>query len=447
MTLLQKGRLLFLIARELSHKHTKALVLGFVSGFILSIGFFRLFPIIKQQWFIPIDRIGMVGNFTPAALPLTIQQHISEGLTTVRSDGTVAPGLSTSWTATDSGKMFIFTLRSDAVWQNGKKVTASDINYNIHNVVFSPIDQFTLRANLKAPYSAFPVIVSKPLFLNALVGLGNYRVSNVQLKGNSIVYMRLVPVIRTIHREREYRFYNTEAEAILAFKMGEVNEIDDLSTPADLTNWGKSTVTIESNYNRIISIYFNITDPQVSDKAVRQALAYAIPYRTDLERAYSPISKVSWAYSDKIKKYSFDMSAAKTLFGNTKEGSSTGHLTISTFAPYLSDAQSIAASWTTLGIKTDVRVENSVPETYQVLLSAQDVPPDPDQYPLWHSTQTETNITNYANVKIDKLLEDGRQEMDIHKRKAIYADFQRYLTEDVPAAFLYYAKSYIITRK
>ncbi len=446
MTLLRKGRLLFLIARELSHKHTKALFLGFASGLILSIGFFRLLPIIKQQWFIPIDRIGAVGDFTPATLPLAIQQYISEGLTTVRPDGTVAPGLSTSWTATDSGKTFIFTLRPDAVWQNGKKVTSSDINYNIRNVVFSPIDQYTLRANLRAPYSAFPVIVSKPLFLNALVGLGNYRVSNVQLKGNSIVYMRLVPVTSTVQREREYRFYTTEAEAILAFKMGEVNEIDDLSTPADLTNWGKSTMTTETNYNRIISLYFNMADPQVSDKAVRQALAYAIPYRKDLERAYSPISKVSWAYSDKIKKYSFDISEAKTLLGNTKEGSTSGHLTISTFVPYLSDAQSIAASWTTLGIKTDVRVENSVPGTYQVLLSAQDVPPDPDQYPLWHSTQTETNITNYANVKIDKLLEDGRQEMDTARRKTIYADFQRYLTEDVPAAFLYYAKSYTIIR-
>ncbi|MCX6792188.1 MAG: ABC transporter substrate-binding protein, partial [Candidatus Gottesmanbacteria bacterium] len=435
-----------LIVQKLSRKYTKALALGFVSGLVLSLGFFRLIPIIKQQWFIPVDRIGMVGDFTPATLPLTIQEYISEGLTKVRPDGTLSAGLAISWTATDSAKTFIFTLRRDAVWHNGKKVTAADINYNIRNVVFSPIDEFTLRANLKAPYSAFPVVVAKPLFLNALVGFGGYRVSNIQLKGNSIVYLKLVPTLASAQHEREYRFYTTEAEAILAFKVGEINEIDDMSTPADLTNWGKSTVTSETNYNRIVSVYFNVTNPLVSDKAVRQALTYAIGYRTDLERAYSPISKLSWAYSDNIKKYTYDMSLAKKLFGNTEEGSSSAHLTISTFAPYLSDAQSIAASWTTLGITTDVRVENSVPADYQVLLSAQDVPPDPDQYPLWHSTQTETNITNYANVKIDKLLEDGRQEMDINKRKAIYADFQRYLTEDVPAAFLYYAKSYTITR-
>ena len=447
MTLLRKGRLVFLIARELAHKYTKALALGFVSGLILSIGFLRLFPLIKQQWFIPIDRIGVVGEFTPATLPLSIQEYISEGLTTISPDGTVAPGLATSWTATDSGKTFIFTLRRDAVWQSGKKVTAADINYNIRNVVFSPIDQFTLRANLNAPYSAFSAVVAKPLFLNALIGLGPYRVTNIRLHGDSVVYLKLLATGDAAQHEREYRFYNTEAEAILAYKLGEVNEIDDVSTPGDLAHWGTSTVTAQTNYNRIISVYFNVTDPGLSDKSVRQALASAIPYRSDVERAYSPLSKLSWAYSDKIKKYSFDMAAAKKLFGDSKEGSSSAHLTISTFAPYLSDAQTIASSWTTLGIPTDVRVENSVPDNYQVLLSAQDVPPDPDQYPLWHSTQGATNITKYANVKIDKLLEDGRQELDINKRKAIYADFQRYLTEDAPAAFLYYAKSYTIVRR
>ena len=446
MTLLRQGRLVFLIANELAHKYTKALIVGFISGLVLSIGLLRFIPFVKQEWFIPIDRIGIVGSFSPANLPLSIQQYISQGLTTVTVNGTLLPGLATSWTATDNGKTFIFTLRRDAVWQNGKHVTSSDINYNIRNVEFWPIDEFTLRANLKAPYSAFPVVVSKPLFLKALVGMGTYRVSNIMLHGNSLSYLKLVPQNTAIHHEREYRFYDTEAEAILAYKLGAINEIDDLSSAGNLITWGRSLVAADTNYNRIISLYFNVTNPVVADKSFRQALAFAIPYRTDLVRAYSPISDKSWAYSDKTKKYTFDMAEAKKLFGTAKEASKSAKLTISTFAPYLSDAQSIAASWTTLGLPTDVRVVNTVPDTYQVLLSAQDLPPDPDQYPLWHSTQTQTNITNYVNVKIDKLLEDGRQEMDITKRKTIYADFQRYLTEDVPAAFLYYAKSYTVKR-
>ena len=110
-------------------------------------------------------------------------------------------------------------------------------------------------------------------------------------------------------------------------------------------------------------------------------------------------------------------------------------------------AQAIADSWTALGIHTQVRVENSVPSSFQVLLAAQELPPDPDQYPFWHSTQTQTNVTGYdTNVKIDKLLEDGRQELDQEQRKKIYADFQRRLVEDVPAVFLYYPQTYTVRR-
>lgn len=446
MTLLHRGRLLILIARTLAQKYTKSLALGFISGLVLSLTFWRVIPFIRQQWFTPVERIGIVGTFTPETLPAMVQNEISSGLTRIGSDGTVLPSLATSWIATDSGKTFLFTLRRDAVWHSGKPVVASDINYNIRNVEFTALDKQTLRATLKAPYSPFPAVVAKPLFLSGLVGWGPYKVGAIHLLGDSVVSIRLVPV-SSGSSVREYYFYTTEAEAILAYKLGEVNTLEDLSSPGDLTHWGKTTITSTINENRVVSLYFNLTNPMLADRGFRQALAFASPVRQDAERADSPISKTSWAYSSKVKEYPYDPSQAKKLLGNTKESSESAHLTISTFTQYLDDAESIATSWTSLGLPTDVKVVSTVPPNFQVLLSAQDLPPDPDQYPFWHSTQTATNITGYANVKIDKLLEDGRQELDLKKRKTIYADFQRYLTEDVPAVFLYYAKSYTAERR
>ncbi len=444
MTVFKQGKLLFLIVRELSTKYTKALALGFVSGLILSLAFWRVLPIIRDQWFTPVDRIALVGEFTPATLPLTIQNELSYGLTTIGRDGTVQPGLATSWTATDSGKTFIFTLRQDARWHDGKPVTAKDINYNIRNVTFSVIDAYTIRAALKAPYSPFPAVVAKPLFASGLIGLGQYKVASLRLNADKVTSVRLTPM--TGERVREYFFYKTESDAVLAYKLGQVNRIEDVTSPADIGRWGNATITGEKKYNRIVSLYFNVTTPALADRSIRQALAYASPLREGAERAGSPISKTSWAYSAKTKQYSFDPATAKKLLGNTAEASSGARLTITTFAPYLDDATAISGSWTELGIPTDVKVVSSVPPDYQVLLSAIDVSPDPDQYPFWHSTQKDTNITKYANVKIDKLLEDGRQELDVTKRKSIYADFQRYLTEDAPAVFLYYPTSYTITR-
>ncbi len=445
MTLFHRGRLFILIVRTLAQKYTKALTLGFISGLVLSLVLWRVVPFIRERWFTPVDRIGIVGEFTPTTLPLSVQEHVSGGLTRIGPDGTVQPSLATSWIATDSGKTVVFTIRPDAVWQNGKEVTATDVNYNIQGVTFTAIDAHTLRATLKAPYSPFPAVVAKPLFLSGLVGWGEYKVTSISLQGDTVMILRLAPLSGAGH-VREYHFYTTEAQAILAYKLGEVNTLQDLSGPADLTHWGTTTITTTTNTDRIVALYFNLGVPTLAGKNVRQALAFAVPITQGAERADSPISKTSWAYSSKVKDYSFDIAEAKKLLGTTKESSQSARLTISTFAPYLDEAQTIATSWTAVGMPTDVKVVSTVPPNYQVLLSAQDLPPDPDQYPFWHSTQTATNITGYANVKIDKLLEDGRQELDKNKRKAIYADFQRYLTEDVPADFLYYANSYTVTR-
>lgn len=62
------------------------------------------------------------------------------------------------------------------------------------------------------------------------------------------------------------------------------------------------------------------------------------------------------------------------------------------------------------------------------------MPKDPDQYILWHSDQV-NNIVRYKNLRIDKLLEDGRSVTNINERKEIYSDFQKYLMDDLPASF------------
>ena len=70
---------------------------------------------------------------------------------------------------------------------------------------------------------------------------------------------------------------------------------------------------------------------------------------------------------------------------------------------------------------------------------------DPDQYVLWHSEQN-SNISGYKNLRIDKLLEDGRKTADINERKKIYSDFQKYILDDPPASFLYLPYTYEISR-
>jgi peptide/nickel transport system substrate-binding protein len=63
---------------------------------------------------------------------------------------------------------------------------------------------------------------------------------------------------------------------------------------------------------------------------------------------------------------------------------------------------------------------------------------DPDAW-LYERFHTEGgyNLAQYSNAEVDKLLEQGRQELDLRKRKEIYDKVQLIIATDAPMAFLY----------
>lgn len=64
---------------------------------------------------------------------------------------------------------------------------------------------------------------------------------------------------------------------------------------------------------------------------------------------------------------------------------------------------------------------------------------DPDQYSIWHSSQQapgQFNFIGYNNPVADKLLEQGRLELNPEKRMKIYHDFSKILLEDSPIVYL-----------
>ena len=111
----------------------------------------------------------------------------------------------------------------------------------------------------------------------------------------------------------------------------------------------------------------------------------------------------------------------------------------------MSVAEEIKKDWQQLGIETEIKLILSSEEEFEALLVTQQIPQDPDQYLLWHSTQT-TNLSQYKSPKLDKLLEDGRKTFDQEERKEIYLDFQRFLVEDSPAIFLFHPTVYSLSR-
>lgn len=454
-------------------KHAKTMISAVVIGVVLFAFILPLLtrlPQIKKTSY-----VGVIGTYNFANLPLFIQQQISSGLTSVQEDGTVVPELAERWTIEDDGKTYRFVIKEGIRWQDGKELQPSDIQFNFQDtqvitteneVVFKLTDQF----------SPFPSVVSQPLFREIdtsyfrffkrrkIVGVGNYRVSAIKYHDNQMSEL----IIDSSTERIIYRFYLTDDRAKTAFKLGKIDTILELSDISEFADWETITIQEDLHTDQYLGVFFNINDP-LFQKNVRQGLSYGLLKSSEEVRAKGPIDPKSWAYLEGVKSYAYEPDRAISRLVDEVPKQPL-QFSITTTARFQVDAENIKQQWEQLGtqaveacqksgdvankddcqnlqIDIDVNVSN-FPDTsnYQVMLIGQQIPIDPDQYSLWHSTQN-TNFTQYKNPRIDALLENGRKTTDQTERKAIYQEFQQFLLEDSPAIFIRYLTSYTIRRE
>lgn len=405
--------------------------------------FFLLRFLVPNLNFTKPVRIGETGRYTASTLPNSLLKLIGSGLTKLDENGYAVPDLASSWETTDKGKTWIFTLKDGVVWQDGEKVTSKTINYQFSDVTIERPNDKTIVFKLQNAYSAFPSVVSKPTFKSGLMGTGEWKVDNISLNGSNVEKIELSSVTngRII-----YKFYPTEEQTKIAFELGQVDRIEDLFSVSPFDTWNKIKISELPDAGEFAAVFFNT---QSMEKTIRQALSYAIDKnKLGGTRAISPISIDSWAYNPQVKPYDYDQEKAKQMIDDYKKTNKLNEIavTLTTSSLLLDKAEIIADEWQQVGVNVNLQVISTIPSDFQAFLAILDIPEDPDQYSLWHSTQTTTNITHYSSPRIDKLLEDGRSEIDLESRKKIYLDFQRFLVEDSPAAFLYYPTTYTVSR-
>lgn len=414
----------------------------------------------------PTRYIGRVGAITVASLPRDIQEQISLGLTVMQPDGTVKQGLAKSWSIEEDGKLYRFTLKDGVSWHDGRAVIPREIPLSFSDTKIIARDN-EISFELKEPFAPFLSIVSQPVFRenqNSIIGAGSYRVLSITREGARVRELKLESVRDILF----YRFYPTEDAAFTALKNGQIDELQDMTTDGGMMDWTTLRVKPIVRQDRYVGLFFNADDPFL-DKAIRQALNYAIQKPTGEERAKTPIHPDSWAYNKTVKSYEQNLEkGVELLLKNMPRSPLT--IELSTVPAFQADAERIKREWEVLGIEagdacqSDKTIKNksvcanlqirvnlritNVPSTnsFQVLLIGQQIPVDPDQYYLWHSTQS-TNFTHYKNPRIDKLLEDGRKTMDPEERRSIYQDFQQYLVEDSIVIFLSHPTTYLLQRK
>ncbi len=304
------------------------------------------------------------------------------------------------------------------------------------------------------------------------IGSGPYEVYRsepnvVYLKASN--YFWVTPKIETFI----YRLYSDYESLEAAFRngildaMGGVNG-NNMSYIEEYSGFGIKEVTLNS---RLRMIFFNTRKEKLQTKEIRQALNYLTEKRKLLELsnisgelANGPIATSSWAYDSKeISVYDFNQEKASKILNNLgySKNEETGYyekedkkilsFTLSYYDNDLNErlANSLKELWRQEGIVLNLeplsykQITQEIVATrdFELLMFEVETTVDPDQYNLWHSLKSnypDLNISGYSYERVDILLEDARRSTKLDIRKKNYSLFQRYLTQDSPAMFLYH---------
>ena len=450
MILLRRRRLIFWLIKAYFKKWRKTIFASFVFGLLVFVAiYFGWGVIVPGLPFNQREVIGIVGNYTPDNLPPEVVGNLSRGLTQISSNSEPEPDIAQSWNIKDNGKTYTFNLKHNIYFTDGNNLTSDLIRYNFIDVNVARPDKYTIVFKLKEAYSPFLVTVSQPIFKDGMTGVGDYKVESLDLNGDFLNSITLAST-KMKNTTITYQFYPTQDALKNSFVIGDVDKVLGLNDANfENTTFGSfaNAVTEKSiDYQHLVTLFYNTQDKVLSDKRLREALTYATPDSfTEGKRNYSPFSPNMWSYQ--VPSYQKDYAHAKLLLSQSQTASQSAeiNITLQTLPQYENVAKELSKSWKNIGVNTKIVVVNSLPSNFQAFLGEFKIPKDPDQYTLWHSGQI-NNITNYKNLRIDKLLEDGRQTQDLQSRIQIYGDFQKYLLDDAPATFLYFPYSYTVRR-
>lgn len=432
------------------------------------------------------------------------------GLTRSSEGGKVQPDLATDWAISPDGLVYTFTLRSDVYWHDGAPFTADDVLYTLHaiqdpaynappdlgafwrTVSITATNATTIRFQLTQPYAPFldyttigilpahlleevpPGELFQSPFNRHPIGTGPFQIAEVTTSRITLDANPRFYGTRPYLARLQLRFYPDYESVFAAYLREEVEGIGRI-LPAYLPK--AREISRLKLYSAQIAgyslIYLNLSKPAFQDKAVRQALLYAIDRQRLIGNlqgqgilATSPIGPKSWAYAAALPTFPFDRDKARALLDgagwrdDNNDGIREKEQSVLSFVLTTPDeptrvalANEIAQGWQAIGVKATVQpvpasllVPNVLrPRQFDaVLYEWRTLSNDPDQYENWHESQipSASNLgQNYSGLKdrdLSEALEAARRTNDLAKRIELYRVFQERFTDLVPALLLYY---------
>ena len=433
-----------------------------------------------------------VGNDNAAGRVFDL---ITSGLIRVTPNMDYAPDVAEKWETPDD-KTIIFHLNPKAKFHNGQPVLAKDVKWTYESLLapnftsskksgYSAVDhieapdEHTIIFKLKSPNAGIfdnltlgilPTGADTNVYKTKPIGCGAYKVidyrpdDRLELEAFDDWHLG-TPKIKHV----TIRIIPDLTTAVLELRRGTVNMEVNIIPFENVPEFEKNAdfKVVKSAGSVYQYLAFNMKDPLLAKKEVRQAIAYAIDRDRiirDLQRGYgtktdSMLAGGHWARPDNLPAYNYNPAKAKQLLA--KAGYPHGFnlsFKTSTDAEANLRAQAIQQMLKEVGIT--VQIQSNEMSTFladigkgnfQMYSLSRNGIQDPDfYYVIFHSKNVPPegqNRGSYNNPRVDQLIMDGRSTFDRTKRKPIYEELQKLVADDLPYLSLYMQTNVTIMRK
>ncbi len=432
------------------------------------------------------------------------------------------PWLATSWEQPDA-LTWVFHLRDGVRFQDGRPLTADDVAYTINSLIdgtlvsaksgnFASVakaesrDQLTVVVHMKRADEGMLFNVSDGLFgvvpkgagrdfgLHP-VGSGPFRfISAVQdkdviLERNQDYWADKdrptlsqstrkdgAPGVSSGHRIERVRFavVPDAITSALELQKGSADMASNVVT-LDMVHALKRNPNLKVETGQgspVFYLTFNVTDPLLKDKRVRQAVACALDRQTIISALWRGQAKIAntllplghWAAATdaEMAQYPHDVARAQRLldeagFPAAKDGVRlTLTLKTSTDESTRLMATVLQQQMRAAGIRLNIRsaefgtfyadVTHGAFQMYALKWIGSNEDPDIFRYAYGSESFPPRggNRGRYSNPKVDALLKAAAAETDQEKRRTEYIEVQKILAEDLPGIPLWYPNNEVV---
>jgi peptide/nickel transport system substrate-binding protein len=344
------------------------------------------------------------------------------------------PWLARSHTVSGDGKTYTFTLRDDATFHDGAKVTADDVVYSIERILAlkkgpatlylstvkpgstRALDAHTVQFNLSSPSAIFLVTVPDILVVNSRLMKthekdGDWAVGWIarnEAGSGSYALSRYDPAVGWIGLRNKGHFagwgkrpfdrveFRTVLETntrVLGLERGDYQGVDGYLPYDQIERLrkAKNVQIIAQESMRVFLLALNTTKPPLTDVHFRRAMAYAFDYdgfirdimKNSVSRNPGPNPNNIWGTPPGLKGYTFDLDKARAELAQVTLPKRT--LTISALAGFSESEQAAVLFQNNLRqIGLEAKVETSPWSV--VSASMRKAETQADVVPLWKST-------------------------------------------------------------